>query len=720
MHQTVLIEDLAIILCVAAVVTVLFQKIKQPIVLGYLIAGLIVGPYTPPFSLIDDEFEIRILAELGVIFLMFSIGLEFTFGKLKRLGIPAIIIGVIEVVLMMIVGFYVGQFLGWSTYENILLGAALAISSTTIIIKALEEYDLKRHKFAELMIGVLLVEDLLAILLLVYVSTTGASDDSIFSYEIGITSIKLLLVISSWFLIGYLAIPFIMRKIQDYINHETLTIISIGLCLFLSVVASYFEYSQALGAFIMGMILAETPLAQKIEELTLPIRDIFAAVFFVSVGMLIDPVKLFSYWPLVLGLSLITIVGKMLTSGLGSLVAGQTVPDSIRVGFSMAQIGEFSFIIMGLGSSIRVTDETLYPLIVAISAVTTFTTPYLIKIGMNISNKVDDWIPSSYKKQLKRYQNFIQKQETIHAPTQKIWKTKNIMRFVINGVVLAIIAAASWNLFNRNELAFLHNSRWIEGGFWVIVSLLSTPFIWAMLFAHQPSQIRKEVAVRIITWLITFVELSLIAFYVIQDPRIILTIAVVLLVCFNFGFKAIRNCYAWLEKNLINNLTRRHEIDDELLKRLAPWDNELVRVKVLPQFPFIGASLKESQLRPSFGINIVAIKRNVTTIWLPNADERILPSDELFILGEKDAIDNFRSFSKKIDKETISQDAPDVETIEIDAESELIDKPISSEYVRSRLQGLIVGLDRKGEHILNPSPSMTLQEGDKLYLIKRK
>ena len=370
----------------AAIVIVLFQKIRQPIVLGYLIAGLIVGPYTPPFSLVDDETEIRILAELGVIFLMFSLGLEFTFSKLKRLGLPAVIIAAVEVFFMLFIGFFMGKWLGWSPYECLLLGAALSISSTTIIIKTMEEFHLKRYAFAQLMVGVLLIEDLLAILLLVYVSTTGANEN-IFSWEIVATTTKLLLVISSWFLIGYFALPFIMRKIQHYINTESLTIISIGLCLFLSAVASYFNYSTALGAFIMGSIFAETPLSHKIENLTAPIRDVFAAVFFVSVGMLIDPNLIITYWPYVLILSAVTIVGKILTSGIGALVAGESLADALRLGSSMAQIGEFSFIIIGIGSSVKTTDNSIYPIVVAISVVTTFATPYLVQLGIKIVEK---------------------------------------------------------------------------------------------------------------------------------------------------------------------------------------------------------------------------------------------------------------------------------------------------------------------------------------------
>lgn len=720
MHQTVLIEDLAVVLCVAAIVIVLFQKIKQPTVLGYLIAGLIVGPYTPPFSLIDDESEIRLLAELGVIFLMFSLGLEFTFDKIKRLGFPAIIIAVVEVFCMLFIGFFSGLWLGWSQYESLLLGAALSISSTTIIIKALEEFHLKRYSFAQLMVGVLLIEDLLAILLLVYVSTTGAQG-SVFSWEIVITSLKLLLAISSWFLIGYFAMPFIMRRIQHYINAETLTIISIGLCLFLSAVAAYFEYSTALGAFIMGSILAETPLAHRIETLTLPIRDVFAAVFFVSVGMLIDPNLILAYWEYVLILSLITIVGKILTSGIGALIAGQSVADSIRIGFSMAQIGEFSFIIIGIGSTVKTTDDSIYPIIVAISVITTFTTPYFVHLAMRFSGAANDAIPLAWQTKLKAYREYLYKTEGEERSYQG-WSGKNIIRFIINGIIVAIIAVASSQVIIQRFLPVI-NEQWpFQFLFWLIVFLGMSPFIWAMLFAHHPKGNRTFG--KILAWIITFSELALLVSLYFTFPLLIVPIALILFGIFKLSYHNLKICYAWFEKNLINNLTKEHEIDEKMLQTLAPWDNELARIKIAGSFPYIGQRLEECHLRTSFGINIVAIKRASKTIWLPDAKERLLPEDEIVIVGEKDEIDEFSIFAQRLEESAteISVEQPNVlvQTVCLTPGHLLINKVISDPEVKNALQGLIVGLDRQGQHILNPKPSTKLNEGDVLLVIIKK
>lgn len=715
MQHTVLIEDLAVVLCVAGLVTILFQKIKQPIVLGYLIAGIIIGPYTPPFSFIDDEVEIRLLAELGVIFLMFSLGLEFTFGKLSRLGLPALIIALFEVVAMLLIGFFTGEMLGWSIYNSLLLGAALSISSTTIIIKALEDLKLKKFSFADLMIGVLLIEDILAILLLVFISTTNINNP-IFSYQLLFSSLKLLLVISSWFLIGYFIIPYMMRKIQHYINHETLTIISVGLCLFLSSLAIYYNYSAALGAFIMGAILAETPLVQKIETLTLPIRDIFGAVFFVSVGMLIDPKVLVNYWHWILLLSATTIIGKILTSGFGSLLAGQSLADSIRIGFSMAQIGEFSFIIIGIGSTMKTMDSSIYPIIVAISAITTFTTPYLMKFGMKVSDKIEISTPLGWRNKLRMYRDWFNR-PIVEKANKKI--EIHIIRFVINSIIIAIIAVVCADVIIPRLLPSV-NKTWIyQLLIWLTMFLIFSPFIWAMLFAYQPIKSKR---ITLFAWLGMLTELCLIVYFYFKFPLLIIPIAIILILCFLLFYKTIKKVYVVLENNLIYNLTRKYEIDPTILQQLAPWDNELVKIKVSNLFPFIGQSLEESKLRPSFGINIVAIKRGFKTIWIPNAKERILPEDELVILGEKEQVDNFSEFAHRVGNEEKSIEQPEllIQSMQIHEQHILINRPIFDPIVKQQINGLIVGLDRGGQHILNPEPSTILQDGDILLFISKK
>lgn len=632
MHQSAIIEDLAIILCIAGFVTVLFQKIKQPTVLGYLLAGIIIGPYTPPFSLIDDQKDIKILAELGVIFLMFSLGLEFSCRKLTRVGISAVIIGIFEVVMMILIGYLSGVFLGWSVYESLLLGAALSISSTTIIIKALEDFSLKKQFFAELMIGVLLVEDLLAILLMVFISTT-MTQATLFSSFVFWATIKLLGVIASWFLVGYFVIPYLMRKIENDINHETLTIVSTGLCLFLSSIAVHFNYSAALGGFIMGSILAETSQVQKIETLTLPIRDIFGAVFFVSVGMLIDPEMIIKYFPYVILLSLVTIFGKIVTSAIGTLLAGHNFSTALRIGFSMAQIGEFSFIIIGLGGMMSDVGSALYPIVVAIAAITTFSTPYLIKFSLKFSENAETYLPNSIEKGLKVYKSWMQH---LHM-NQSLLKGKDFFRIVVNAIIVAIICSISFS-FIRPHIDFFNQHFTIMA---ILTLILASPFFVGMSSASK-SPLIIGLSICIVT-----AELLFFVMNRVPDISSAVTIFLTFILFIIFFYSYLVPIYFWMENQLINNLTKRRS--RELLPKWRPWDYELVRFKVDKKFPFAGKRVEECPLKPSYGINIIAIKRGKKTIWLPHLTEEILEHDELVIYGDSDEIDHYSNYMEKIE-----------------------------------------------------------------------
>lgn len=633
MHASVLIEDLAIILCIAGFVILLFQKIKQPIVLGYLIAGIIIGPYTPPFSLIDDVKDIRILAELGVIFLMFSLGLEFSFRKLSKIGFPSVIIGVFEVVTMIIIGYYAGLLLlGGSVVENLLLGAALSISSTTIIIKALEDFNLKKEFFAHLIVGVLLIEDLLAILLMVFVTTTLTAD-SYLSVTVLWAFLQLLGVVISWFLVGYFIVPFFMRAIQKVVNHETLTIISVGLCLFLSALASYFNYSSALGGFIMGSILAETPQVRRIETLTLPIRDVFAAVFFVSVGMLIDPAVIYEYWPLVLLLSLITILGKIFTSSLGALIAGQDLSTALKLGFSMAQIGEFSFIIIGLGSTVIYIGEKFYSIVVAIAAITTFTTPYLIKASLKISAEVNKKLPYNLGSMLSAYDFGINR----FLENQTYFNSKDLIRFIINTIIVTIIFSLSYHF---SLASFLTNTNLKTASIDILQVFLTlvfaSPFIYAILFETA----KNKVIMNFLFWLTAFLATAFFIITKLGQTKEAMMTASSFVIFFLIFFPLLRKIYHFLESRLLKNISKRERI---IFPNLMPGEYELTHIQVHSNFPLINLSLEECRLTSAFGIHVIAIKRDGEVIWLPSPSEKVFGGDELVVFGDSEELGGFSS-----------------------------------------------------------------------------
>jgi Kef-type K+ transport system membrane component KefB/Trk K+ transport system NAD-binding subunit len=380
MHLPQLIIDLAVILGVAAFVTYVFRLIRQPVVLGYIVAGVIVGPYTPPLFMVGDITSVQVWAELGVIFLMFCLGIEFSFRRLRRVGIGAILTALIQIIFMFGLGILVGPKFGWTGLNAAFLGCMIAISSTTIIIKALEELNLKSKKFAELVFGILIVEDLAAILMLVGLTSVVETDQANLLSMLW-AGAKLISMVSLWLILGFQIVPRLMSEISKKGNNEMFVVVSLGLCLGMVTLSGYFHYSAALGAFVMGSILAETKEAHRIESLVSPLKDVFGAVFFVSVGMMLDLQVIVRNPLTIFGLSALIVIGKILAVSLGGLMTRQGAKTSLSAAFTMAQIGEFSFIIANLGLAFKVLEPEILPIIVAASVLTTFTTPYLIKVA---------------------------------------------------------------------------------------------------------------------------------------------------------------------------------------------------------------------------------------------------------------------------------------------------------------------------------------------------
>ena len=401
-HLPDLISDLALILISAGIITLLFKWLKQPLVLGYIVAGLLAGPYVQIFPTVVDVENINLWAEMGVVFLLFDLGLEFSFKKLMNVGSTAFITAMTEVITMLIVGYLVGHLLGWSTMNSIFLGGMLSMSSTTIIIKAFDDLGLRSQRFTGIVFGTLVVEDLVAIIMMVLLSTMAVSQEFAGEEMIG-SILKVAFFLILWFLVGIFIIPAFLKKVKKLMNDETLLVIALGLCLGMVVVATKTGFSAALGAFVMGSILAETIEAERIEHIIKPVKDLFGAIFFVSVGMLVDPAVLVQYaWPVIL-ITLVTIVGKAFFSSFGVLLSGQPLKTSIQSGFSLAQIGEFAFIIAALGVSLKVLDEYVYPIIVAVSVITTFTTPYFIRLSGPFAEWLYKVLPDKTRDFLDRY-----------------------------------------------------------------------------------------------------------------------------------------------------------------------------------------------------------------------------------------------------------------------------------------------------------------------------
>lgn len=718
-----LIKDLAIILGVASLVTLLFQKIKQPVVLGYLIAGIIVGPYTPPHAMISDIPNIQILSELGVIFLMFSLGLDFSFHKLKRVGFSASVTGLAEVVLMLLIGLVTGLLMGWSFNDSLFLGAALSISSTTIIIKALEELRLKHKRFAELVFGILVVEDLLAILLLVGLSTIVLTRE-IFSLSIVWVTFKLILVVGGWFLVGYFLVPTFLRRIMQYVSEETLTVVSVALCLFLVCLAAYFNYSTALGAFIMGSILAETSIVHRIEQLIRPLRNIFAAVFFVSVGMLIDPKIIYQNLSLVLLLAAITIIGKLVTTSLSAFLSGQSATTSLRVGFSMAQIGEFSFIIIGLGLALNAISNSLYPIIVAVSAITTFSTPYLIRFSGYLSHKLSDHLSERMRYLLDSYTAWVYRAQTRskNRPSNR----KALARLIVNGIIVAIIFNLVEDLLLPEISLLVANLSVSKALSWASALILSSPFIWGMFTTFNISaesdegKLPRSIVPFVLSWMVTIAEILILSIAYFQAWLVAILLVIAAIIFFLLVYKRLEKSYLWFEDHLVKNL-RENSIRKIRYEELAPWDTQLVEIDVERQSNFVGKTLQQLKLRQKYGINIVAIYRELETLFAPRGEQMILAYDKVIVLGKDDQIEAFR-------KEAEKNESPDLEEIDLLENFALrgiylregdpvIGKSIRESGIREKIYGLVVGLEHDGRRILNPHSSTILQKEDLLLVV---
>jgi CPA2 family monovalent cation:H+ antiporter-2 len=485
-HLPQLITDLTLILAVAAIMTLIFKALKQPLVLGYIIAGVIVSANFSWFPSISDAQteNVKVLSEIGIIFLLFSLGLEFSFKKLAQVGGSSSVSAFVEAIGMSALGYGVGQLLGWSTMDSVYLGAALAVSSTTIILKAVEELGLKKKKFAGLVFGILIVEDLITIAILVLLTTLSVSQQ-VNGIELLLSVGKLIFFLILWFVAGIFFIPTILKKTRNLMNDETLLVVSIAMCLVMVYLAAEAGFSYALGAFVMGSLLAETTKAERIEHLVKPVKDLFGAIFFVSVGMMIDLKTIGEHAIPILLITLVCIVGKVITTGIGAFISGNSLKVSLQTGMSLAQIGEFSFIIAMLGSTLNATSAFLYPIIVAVSGVTTFTTPYLIKASSPFYDWIDKRMPERWRKSLTRYSS---EATTITATSDFHQVVKS---FVINVLLFSVIIGALVFLSSTYILPWVNDhTSYAIGRITVTLFTLAAmaPFLWGLIVRNERNE----------------------------------------------------------------------------------------------------------------------------------------------------------------------------------------------------------------------------------------
>ncbi|TKJ63187.1 cation/H(+) antiporter [Pseudomonas sp. CFBP13506] len=551
MHAISFIQDLAVIMLVAGVVTVLFHRLKQPVVLGYIVAGFIIGPHTPPFGLIHDEDTIKTLAELGVIFLMFCLGLEFSLRKLFKVGATAFIAAFLEIILMIWIGYEIGQWFDWNTMDSLFLGAILAISSTTIIVKALNDLKMKNQRFAQLIFGVLIVEDILGIGIIALLSSIAVSG-TVSSGEVFSTVGKLSLFMIVALVIGILLVPRLLAYVAKFDSNEMLLITVLGLCFGFCLLVVKLEYSMVLGAFLIGAIMAESRQLIKIERLIEPVRDMFSAIFFVAIGLMIDPQILLQYaWPIAV-ITVAVVLGKMLSCGLGAFIAGNDGRTSLRVGMGLSQIGEFSFIIAALGMTLQVTSDFLYPVAVAVSAITTLLTPYLIRGADPLSLKIAAVMPQRMSRVFGLYGEWLR---SIQPQGEGAMLASMIRKIILQvGVNLALVIAIFFtgSFFAARIGGYLQgwisDPSWQKALIWGGALLLSLPFLIAayrklkalsMLLAElsvkpemagrHTQRVRRVIAelIPILSLLVIFLLLAALSASILPTNKLLMLITVV-------------------------------------------------------------------------------------------------------------------------------------------------------------------------------------------------
>lgn len=725
MHAEGLILDLAWILVLAAIATLLFKKLKQPVVLGYILAGFLASPnfkYLPSISNLDN---IDVWAELGIVVLMFSLGLEFSFKKLMNSGPSAIITALIIITGMMFAGFGVGYMLHLNAINCIFLGGMISMSSTTIILKAFTDMGLMQQKFASLVLAVLIIEDLFAVLMLVILSSiaVGNVEGSELIYSLA----KLVFFLIIWFVVGVYVLPSALEKSRAYLNSETLLVVSMGLCFSMAALSVMCGFSLELGAFVMGSILAGTVFAERMEKVVAPVKDLFGAVFFISVGMMVQPELIVKYAPEVLLLAAVVVVGMIVFGTLGMLVTGQNLQVAIQSGFSLTQIGEFSFIIASLGMGLGVLDASLYPIIVAVSVITIFTTPYFIKLSTPAYKFVERHLPKSFSFLINRYST----QVVDTNESSRLWRDilgRYLWRIVLYSVILiAIILLSRAVLFPLLEYL---SPSYGHLAATVLTLIFMAPFLVALSFSSiKPSKSMQKHTTA------SFYEVPVLALRIVRYILALLFIVYFLTVCYStkvgwlggvvtfifiivFASSKLMRYFRKMEKKFINNLNNREYsrsgVNNNLVSNLHQ-----AYVEVKPLCRFAGDRLKNSGLRSEFGVSVSSIRRGDEFIPLPTGDMRIFPGDVLGVIGIdeqikrlNDSMDNMTS-----GKESLKHPEIELKSILLTPNSPIIGRPLYETDLRKDYFCMVVSVQRGEKEFANPSPQTVLQAGDRLWIV---
>ncbi|MBR5936151.1 MAG: cation:proton antiporter [Bacteroidaceae bacterium] len=747
MDEANLLKDLALILISAGVFTIISKALKQPLILGYILAGFLVGPHMGLFPTVTSTAEVSEWSEIGIIFLLFALGLEFSFKKLLKVGSSALITAMTQCVGMFILGFMVGEAIGWSNMESIFLGGMLSMSSTTIIIKAYDDLGLKDRPFAPLVFGALVFEDLIAVVLMVLLSTLAVSN-KFAGGEMFMGLVKLVFFLILWFLVGIYLIPTLLKKAHNYLNDEILLLVSIGLCFVMVTLATLAGFSAALGAFVMGSILAETLESEHIMHLVKGIKDMFGAIFFVSVGMMVDPDVIAEYWGTILVLTITVMVGILFFSTSGAVLAGQGLDNAVHAGFSLAQLGEFSFIIAGLGVSLGVMRDFIYPVVITVSVITTFTTPYMIKAGTPAYHFLLKKLPPQF---VEKINSFSAQERDNSAAEQNEWKRlikELALRMLLYGVVLIALNLGSHLFLDKFLNSRLDSLTPLVRNIISVVTtiVIMSPFLVG--FALSGEQISKS-SIKLIKekrsnlWPVISLALlriliamgfviSVIASHFNLAFWTILLIFISGVAFFFIGRRSISK-FTIVEDRFMANLNEKEEqqrkmapVTSSVSDKMSRYNVKTDMITISPDSLYAGKPLMELPFRHKSGVNIVKIVRGNRTIMIPRGTEVVFPYDKLLAVGTREQLAEFRKdmadnlyVPEKTGADTLAPREFQLESITLKDDSWLTGKTLRETDMRS-YGCMVISVVSEGQVTTNPTPDYRFKAGDIVWLAGEK
>lgn len=741
-----LIQDLALILVVAGIVTLLFRKLRQPLVLGYIVAGFLVSPHMPYIMSVVERRNIQTWADIGVMFLLFSLGLDFSFKKIMKMGASPMISACSIIFCMTVLGICVAHAFGWSRMDCIFLGGMLAMSSTTIIFKAFDDMSLRQHHFASVVISVLILEDILAIVMMVMLAAIAGGNNPD-GGEMAQSILRIVFFLVLWFVVGIFAIPLFLRHIRKLMSNETLLIVSLGLCCLMAVISAKAGFSSAFGAFVMGSILAETVEADKIGRIVEPVKNLFGAIFFVSVGMLVDPSILISYYIPILSIVLTIIIGQSVFGSFSFLLGGESLRNAIRCGFSMAQIGEFAFIIASLGLSLGVISDFLYPVVVAVSVITTFLTPYMMKASVPCYGYLERHLP----KRLQRSITLMSGRDPQHSDSDKGNWHKLLRAMVINTMIYSILSIAVIAISITMLLPFLRSvipsstnssmpSTWIANLLCGIITIIAiSPFLRAIVMKKNHSEefqaLWSENRINRFPLVFTIICRTIIAmafvFYVCNylthfTNAILITVAVIAIVLMVMSRKLKRHSIR-LERLFVMNLRSRDIAAQARGKRrplyegrLLDRDIHIAEIEIPEDSRWAGKRLSQLRLRNRFGVHVSSILRGIRRINTPSGDCIIFPGDKIQAIGSDSQL---AKFSTAADIEIYQEDTEierkemQLKQLLVTSESMFIGKTLSESKIRDEYHCMVVGLDTGKKNLTMISPTYRFEDGDIIWIV---